>query len=168
MKAKRAKAGNSPALAAARDAGIAHTVHRFEHDPAHESYGVEAARALGCNPAQVFKTLVWLADDSACLALVPVPEQVSAKRLAAALGKRRAVMAQTTDAERLSGSVVGAISPLGLRRPVPVVLDESARSLERLYISAGRRGVEIEMNPRDLIELTSALVAPITLGSRAT
>lgn len=162
MTAKPARRGNSPALVAVREAGIEHVVVEFTHDASARDYGDEAVRALGCDPMQVFKTLVWQVDGTVHLAVVPVPTQVSPKRLAAAVGGRRAALADESVAERISGSVVGAISPLGMRRVVPVVVDVAALDCDEVYVSAGRRGVELGLNPQDLITLTQAVVAPIS------
>lgn len=165
MAARRTRSGNSPALVAARESGIDHTIHEFDHNSTNTDYGQEAVRELGCDPSQVLKTLVWQVDGKPCLALVPVPDQVSAKKLAAALGQRRASLASSSQAERLTGSVVGAISPLGLKRPLPVVVDDSVAAHATVFVSAGRRGVEIELSPDDLIALTSGRLAAISLGS---
>ena len=156
---------STPALVLLTDKKIAHDVHSFDHDPQQTDFGREAAQALHTDPAQVFKTLVWNVDGNLALALAPVSTTIAPKRLAAALGGRRAELAPATVAERLSGSVVGAISPMGLRQRVPVVIDDSVLALPVVFVSAGRRGLEVSLAPADLIEVTSATTAAITAAS---
>jgi len=144
------------------DTGTEHTVHEFRHDPTITNYGLEAAQQLNAEPSQVFKTLIWQIDDDYCVGIVPVSLSTAPKKLAAATGARRAQLADTVVAERLSGSVVGAISPLGLRRNLRVVIDSSALDHDQIYISAGRRGLEIALSPHDLIALMDATVASIS------
>jgi Cys-tRNA(Pro)/Cys-tRNA(Cys) deacylase len=151
----------TPAIAAAQAAGLEHTVHSYDHDPTAQSYGMEAATALGIDARIVFKTLLAEVDAVAVCALVPVTTTVSLKALAQAHGGKRARMMDPVKAQRLSGYVVGGISPLGQRTPSPTYLDSSALSLERIYVSAGRRGLEISLSPVDLIDLTGARAAPI-------
>lgn len=152
----------TPAILAARAAGIAFDVLEYRHDPAADSYGLEAARALALDPAQVFKTLVAAADDGTLVvALVPVSRMLDLKAVAAAVGTRRAALADAKAAERATGYVVGGISPLGQRRRLRTVIDESATALDRIYVSAGRRGLEIALAPADLVRLCDARVAPI-------
>lgn len=153
---------STPALTLLNERGIAHSVHEFHHDPRATDFGLEAAIELGVDPERIFKTLVWLADDAPAVAICPVASTVSPKKLAAALGARRSQMAPVAVAERLSGSVVGAISPLGLRRRLPSVLDDSALVHEHIYVSAGKRGVEVRIAPQDLVDLLSARVAAIS------
>ena len=155
------KSGGTPALALLATSGVAYRVHYFEHDPRQTDYGREAASALLAEAETVFKTLVWEVDGTPCVALAPVTSTVASKKLAKALGGRRAELAASARAERLTGSVVGAISPIALKTPMSVVLDDSALSNERMYVSAGRRGWEIEISPLDLVQLTSARVAQI-------
>lgn len=152
---------STPALVRLLDNGIDHTVHEYEHDPRATDFGAEAARQMDVDPAQVFKTLIWHVDDDFCVAIVPTSGNTAPKKLAAAVGARRADLVDASVAERLSGSVVGAISPLGLRRALPTVVDSSALDHDRIFISAGRRGVEVSLSPVDLIDLTNATVAPI-------
>ena len=147
----------TPAIVAATRAGIAFTVHEYEHDPRAGAYGLEAVEKLGLDPARVFKTLVADVDGTLTVAVVPVGAQLDLR----ALGKR-ARMADARAAERASGYVTGGISPLGQRRALPTVVDESALAFERIHVSAGRRGLELELAPADLVELTSARVAKIT------
>jgi Cys-tRNA(Pro)/Cys-tRNA(Cys) deacylase len=151
----------TPALRAVEAAGVAHRVHRYRHDPRAGAFGTEAARLLGVEPARVFKTLVVEAD-TAVLAVVPVEARLDLGALAAAVGAKRAVLAEPAVAERLSGSVLGAISPLGWRRPLRTVVDASALGWPTVYCSAGRRGLEVELDPADLVRLTVATTAPIT------
>ena len=152
---------STPALVYLTEAGIEHSVHHFDHDPRSTEFGLEAARALGVDPSSVFKTLVWTVDGRPAIAIAPVTSTVAPKRLATALGGRRAELAPAATAERLSGSVVGAISPVGLRQPAPAAVDASVLDVPRVFISAGRRGLEVSLAPADLILATCATVAPI-------
>ncbi len=146
----------TPATAAAEQAGIDFTLHEYVHDPAAPSYGLEAAKKLALDPERVFKTLVADVDGMLAVAIVPVTAQLDLK----ALGKR-ASLADTAAAERATGYVVGGISPLGQRRRLPTLLDESALRFETIHVSAGRRGLEIELAPADLLALTDGKAAPI-------
>ncbi|MFE1414071.1 Cys-tRNA(Pro) deacylase [Streptomyces sp. NPDC058746] len=160
--AKKAKqAAGTPAIVALTAAGVPFTTHSYEHDPAHPSYGEEAAQALGVSPEQVFKTLVADVDGGLTVAVVPVSGSLDLKALAAAVGGKRAAMADPALAERTTGYVRGGISPLGQRRRLPTVLDASASRHATICVSAGRRGLEVELSPTDLATLTSATVAPV-------
>ncbi|KJK59643.1 Cys-tRNA(Pro) deacylase [Saccharothrix sp. ST-888] len=160
--AKRTKGGQgTPATVALEAAGVTFTVHAYQHDPAAASYGGEAAEALGVDSARVFKTLVAEVDGTLTVGVVPVSGQLDLKALAAAVGGKRAAMADPAAAERSSGYVRGGISPLGQRRPLRTVLDTSALDHPTVYISAGRRGLEVELSPTDLATLTKAHTAPI-------
>jgi Cys-tRNA(Pro)/Cys-tRNA(Cys) deacylase len=141
--------------------GLPHTVHRYEHDPRHPSYGQEASEALGVAPERVFKTLVADVDGQLTVGVVPVAGSLDLKALAAAVGGKRAAMADPVRAERSSGYVTGGITPLGLRGPLPVVVDESALSHATIFCSAGQRGLEIELAPADLIQAAGARTAAI-------
>lgn len=154
----------TPAVLAARRAGIRFQVHEYPHDPRRPSYGIEAAEALGVDPARVFKTLVvTVNEDRRALAVgvVPVSGQLDLNAMAAALGVKKVGMADPQDAERATGYVVGGISPLGQKKRLLTVLDVSAADFATLYVSGGRRGLEIELSPEDLTRLTSARSAPI-------
>ncbi|GAA3813048.1 Cys-tRNA(Pro) deacylase [Streptomyces phyllanthi] len=142
-------------------AGVDFTVHSYEHDPSHPSYGEEAAEAMGVSPDRVFKTLVADVDGALVVAVVPVAGSLDLKALASAVGGKRAAMADPTLAERTTGYVRGGISPLGQRKKLRTVLDASARSHDTICVSAGRRGLEIELSPEALLELTEAVSAPI-------
>ena len=146
----------TPAIVAAERAGIAFTVHEYAHDPKAASYGLEAAEKLGVDPARVFKTLVADVDGVLTVAIVPVETQLDLK----ALGKR-VTMADPKLAERTTGYVAGGISPLGQRKQLPTVIDESALGFETVYVSAGRRGLEIELAPADLLALTGRRVLAV-------
>jgi Cys-tRNA(Pro)/Cys-tRNA(Cys) deacylase len=140
----------TPAIVAAERAGIVFAVHEYAHDPKAESFGLEAAEKLGVDPARVFKTLVVDVDGVLTVAIVPAAAQLDLR----ALGKRVA-MADPKLAERTTGYVAGGISPLGQRKRLPAVIDESAFGFETICVSAGRRGLEIELAPSDLLSLTS-------------
>lgn len=160
-------AGATPAIRALVTAGADHTVHGYDHDPRTDSYGSEAVGALAARlqvaPAQIFKTLVLqLSTGALAVAVLPVPRTLALKAAAAALGAPKASMADSAAAERATGYVLGGISPLGQRKRLPTVVDESALEWERMLCSAGRRGLEIEVAPADLIRLTGAATAAIT------
>ena len=157
---KRAAAG-TPATVALTAAGIAFTVHAYDHDPGTRSYGEEAAQALGLSPDEVFKTLVALVDGQATVAVVPVRGQLDLKALAAARGGKHAEMAPVDLAQRLTGYVVGGISPVGQRKALPTVIDETALLLDRIYVSGGKRGLDIGLAPTDLATATNGQFAPI-------
>jgi Cys-tRNA(Pro)/Cys-tRNA(Cys) deacylase len=153
--------GGTPATVALSRAGVPFTGHTYVHDEGASSYGLEAADALGVEAARVFKTLVASVDGRLTVAVVPVGGQLDLKALAAATGGKRAEMADPAAAERSSGYVRGGISPLGQRRPLPTVVDGSALSFDTVYVSGGRRGFDVELDPTDLVRLTGALTAPI-------
>jgi Cys-tRNA(Pro)/Cys-tRNA(Cys) deacylase len=155
-------AGRGTAATALLDQqGIPHTVHTYSHDPRHESYGAEAAEAMGVAPERVLKTLVADIDGVPVVGVVPVSAQLDLKALAVAAGGKKAVMADPAAAERATGYVVGGISPLGQRRRLRVVIDASALEFPTVYCSGGRRGLEIELAPADLVRAANATVAPI-------
>ncbi|GAA3396191.1 Cys-tRNA(Pro) deacylase [Cryptosporangium minutisporangium] len=155
----------TPATQALTKARADFTVHEYDHDPAAGSYGLEAAEALGVPPERVFKTLVAQVDGALHVAVVPVTGGLDLKGLAAAVGKKRAAMADPTLAERTTGYVRGGISPLGQRKRLPTVVDASAEKHPTVFVSAGRRGLEVELSPADLVRLTGATVAPIAAAS---
>ncbi|MCS0636429.1 Cys-tRNA(Pro) deacylase [Streptomyces sp. LP05-1] len=156
--------GGTPATVALTAAGTAYTLHAYEHDPASPSYGEEAAEALGVSPERVFKTLVADVDGELTVAVVPVAGQLDLKALAAAVGGKRAAMADPAAAERATGYVRGGISPLGQRKRLRTVLDASAGDHATICVSAGRRGLEVELSPADLAALTGAVLAPVGRG----
>ncbi|MFI6206606.1 Cys-tRNA(Pro) deacylase [Streptomyces sp. NPDC051041] len=160
-KAKKQQSGGTPATVALAAAGITYTVHSYDHDPSHPSYGEEAAEAMGVPPDRVFKTLVADVDGALTVAVVPVAGQLDLKALASAAGGKRATMADPALAERTTGYVRGGISPLGQRKKLPTVLDASAARHDTICVSAGRRGLEVELSPGDLARLTDAVLAPI-------
>ncbi len=142
-------------------AGIPFTVHEYDHDPRHESYGREASEALGVSPDRVFKTLIAEVDGALVTGVVPVEGELDLKALAAASGGKKAVMAQVAAAERATGYVAGGISPVGQRKRLPVVVDSSAMRFGTVFCSGGRRGLEIELAPADLVRAAGAKVADI-------
>lgn len=156
----RAPSG-TPAVRLAQQRGIAFELHSYEHDPSSPSYGLEAAAALGVDPARVFKTLLADVDASAVVAIVPVTGTLDLKALAVACGAKRARMLEPEHAQRITGYVVGGISPLGQRSTIPTVLDSSATQHPTIYVSAGRRGLDMELAPQDLQDATSATLASI-------
>ena len=160
--ARKHEVGATPAVHALVEAGIEHTLHPYEHDPSSDlSYGLEAAVAIGADPDQVFKTLCAYVDGKLVVGIVPVSGMLDFKRLAAAFGGKRAEMAPPADAERSSGYVVGGISPIAQRKALPTALDETAELWDTIYVSGGRRGLDIGLAPADLVRVTSAIIAPI-------
>jgi Cys-tRNA(Pro)/Cys-tRNA(Cys) deacylase len=142
-------------------ARIKFAVHEYPHDPRHDSYGFEASEALGVPPERVFKTLIAEVDGNLVTAVVPVAGELDLKALAAAVGGKKAAMADVTAAERATGYVAGGIAPVGQRKRLPVVLDASAMDGATMFCSAGRRGLEIELAPGDLARAANATIAPI-------
>jgi Cys-tRNA(Pro)/Cys-tRNA(Cys) deacylase len=152
---------STPATTLLRQQGIPHTVHAYDHDPRHPSYGQEASEALGVPAERVFKTLVADVDGALTVAVVPVSGQLDLKALAAAAGGKKAAMAEVAAAERATGYVAGGISPVGQRKRLRVVIDATALDFATVFCSAGRRGLEIELAPGDLVRVANALVAQI-------
>jgi Cys-tRNA(Pro)/Cys-tRNA(Cys) deacylase len=152
----------TPAILAARSAKIAHQVHEYAHDPSSPSYGVEAAEKLGLPQDRVFKTLVVTVDNKALVVgVVPVASMLNMKALAKAMGAKKAAMAEPAEVERVTGYVLGGVSPLGQKKRLKTIIDTSARTFPTIYVSAGRRGLQIELNPRDLKKLTGGSFAEI-------
>ncbi|WP_417547281.1 Cys-tRNA(Pro) deacylase [Marinobacter segnicrescens] len=152
----------TPAVDLVRKEGIAHTLHEYAHDPKSESYGTEAAEKLGLDPDQVFKTLVAETDTGELVvAIVPVSGSLNLKQLAKAARAKKAAMADKQKVQRTTGYVLGGVSPLGQKKALRTVIDESARAFDSIHVSAGRRGLEIELAPADLADLTRASFAPI-------
>ena len=160
-KPKKQQSGGTPATVVLTTAGVDFTVHAYDHDPNHPSYGEEAAEAMGVSPDRVFKTLVADVDGTLTVAVVPVAGSLDLKALASAVGGKRAAMADPALAERTTGYVRGGISPLGQRKRLPTVLDDSATAHPTICVSAGRRGLEVELSPKDLATLTEATLAAI-------
>lgn len=152
----------TPAVQVLERARVAHTLHPYDPEhPGDSGYGEAAVAALGSDPRQVFKTLVARVDGALTVAVVPVAGTLDLKALAAAAGGRKAVMADPADAERTTGYVRGGISPLGQRKALPTLVDESAMEFATVLVSAGRRGLQVELAPADLVRLTRARTAPI-------
>ncbi len=151
----------TPAVEAAKAAGITYELLTYEHDPRATAFGLEAAEALGLRPESVFKTLVAKVDGRLVVGIVPVALHLDLKALASAAGGRKAEMAAPAEAERATGYVVGGISPLGQKRRLTAVVDTSVLEHERVHVSAGRRGLEIALAPADLVRLVGATVAAI-------
>jgi len=165
-------AGGTRALDELRRAKVAHSVHEYEAPEPHgrdrdgrRSYGDEAASALGVDPERIHKTLVATVDGQLAVAVVPVAAELDLKALAAAIGGRRAEMADPAEAERATGYVRGGISPIGGRRRLPTVVDAAAETWDTIYVSAGRRGLQVELRPGDLVRVTGASLAPIARRS---
>jgi Cys-tRNA(Pro)/Cys-tRNA(Cys) deacylase len=153
----------TPAINAAKKAKIAYTIHQYIHDPAAASYGREAAEKLGLDEARVFKTLVVELDQgSLAVGIIPVSAMLSMKLLARAAGAKKAAMADKGAVERATGYVLGGVSPLGQKKRLATFIDASAAAFPTIFVSAGRRGLEIELKPADLVKLTGAKLAGIS------
>ena len=159
-KAKQGSTG-TPATVALTRAGVPFEARGYEHDPAASSYGLEAADALGVPPERVFKTLLVQGEAGLAVGIVPVDRQLDLKAVAAALGAKKVAMADPAAAERSTGYVVGGISPIGQKRALPTVLDASALAHATVLVSGGRRGLDLELAPADLVAVTRATTAPI-------
>ncbi len=151
----------TPATVALVAAGIAFTEHPYVHDPAAASFGLEAAEALGIEPERVFKTLLAEVDGRLVVGVVPVTGKLDLKALAAAIGGKKAAIADPAVAERRTGYVVGGISPVGQKSAHPTVVDETVELWDTVYVSGGRRGFDIELTPADLVLVTGAVIAAI-------
>lgn len=170
MTTQRSK-GGTPATAALLQAGVEFRVHEFAHEPGERNYGIVAAEALGIDPDQVFKTLLVKVDGQAsvdgvspsqvAVGIVPVSGQLSLKEIASAVHAKRADMCDPAAAERITGYVVGGISPFGQKRRLPTAIDETCVLFDTIFVSGGKRGLDIEIAPSDLIEVLRAVVAPI-------
>jgi Cys-tRNA(Pro)/Cys-tRNA(Cys) deacylase len=154
-------ATGTPATALLSKAKIAFTLHPYEHDPRSQAYGDEAAEALGVEPTRIFKTLIATVEGKLACAVLPVASRLDLKAFAAALGGKRAELADPAAAARATGYVIGGISPLGQRSRLKVVVDSSAEQLDTVYVSAGRRGLQLELAPGDLVRAAGGSFAPI-------
>lgn len=162
--ARKRRAG-TPAVTRLTEAGVGFEIRTYRHDPRVADYGREAAEALGVPPERVFKTLVARCDQDLVVGIVPVSGQLDLKALARAVGTSRATMASPEEAQRATGYVLGGISPIGQRRSLTTVLDRSALDHATILVSGGKRGLDLELAPEDLREVTRAVVAPIARGS---
>lgn len=153
----------TPAVNELKQKRAAYRLHSYQHDPATASYGLEAAEKMGVNPAQVFKTLLVQADTGSVLvAILPVEKQLSLKNIAQLAGVKKVQMADAAQAQRMTGYVLGGISPLGQKKRLPTFIDAQALMFEQIFFSAGRRGLEIELAPQLLADLTSAVWGDLT------
>jgi Cys-tRNA(Pro)/Cys-tRNA(Cys) deacylase len=151
----------TPAVNALEAAGVAFSIHEYDHDPAATSFGVEAATVLGLDPDQVFKTLLVTADGEQAVGIVPVSSKLSLKALGAALGRKRVEMCDPAVAQRVTGYVLGGISPFGQRKLLPTVVDETCELYDLIYVSGGRRGLDLGVAPADLLRVLDARTADI-------
>jgi Cys-tRNA(Pro)/Cys-tRNA(Cys) deacylase len=154
----------TPAVRALEAAGVPFSVHEYEHDPGARSYGAEAAAVLGLDPDQVFKTLVVTADGSPAVGIVPVSCTLSLKAVGAALGRKRVEMGDPAAVQRVTGYVLGGISPFGQKRVLPTVIDETCELYDTIYVSGGRRGLDLGVAPADLVRVLAARVADIAVA----
>jgi Cys-tRNA(Pro)/Cys-tRNA(Cys) deacylase len=157
-------AGGTPATALLSGAGVPFTLHPYEHDPRAEAFGEEAAAALGVAPERIFKTLIAVVDRQLACGVVPVAGRLDLKAFAAAVGGKKAELAEPAAAARATGYVVGGISPLGQKGRRPIVVDASAATFPTVFVSAGKRGLQVELAPQDLLRLAAATLAPIATG----
>lgn len=154
-------ASGTPATALLQRSGVAFTLHSYRHDPRATEFGAEAAEQLGVDPARLFKTLIAAVDDALACAVVPVAGRLDVKAFAATLGGKRADLADPKAAARSTGYVLGGISPLGQRTVLRTVVDASAATFPTVFVSAGKRGLQVELAPADLVRLTGAALADI-------
>lgn len=154
-------ASGTPALVALNNAGVQYAIREYDHDPANTAFGLEAAEKLNVEAERVFKTLIANVDDEYVVAIVPVTSTVNLKNLAKAIGGKKAAMADPTIAQRITGYVIGGISPLGQKKQLRTVIDETSELWDTVLVSGGKRGLDIELSPHDLIALTDAIVAEI-------
>jgi Cys-tRNA(Pro)/Cys-tRNA(Cys) deacylase len=153
----------TPAVKALQKAKVGFKTHEYSHDPAAESYGLEAAEKMGVDATRVFKTLVVMLDaKDYAVGVIPVSNMLSMKQIAKAAGAKKAAMADKTDVERITGYVLGGVSPLGQKKRLKTFIDQSAQQQTTVFVSAGRRGMEIELNPQDLKNQTGALFVSLT------
>ena len=156
-------ASGTRATALLAKSGIQYTLHPYDHDPRAQAFGDEAAAALGVDPHRIFKTLIVVVDGKPACGVVPVAGRLDVKALAAALGGKRGELADPAAAARITGYVVGGISSIAQKSRIPVVIDVGARDHDTIYVSAGQRGLQVELAPADLVRVTSAVVAPIAV-----
>ena len=161
MAANQKPTESTPAFVALHRANVPFTSHSYVHDPRAESFGMEAAAALGVEPGRVFKTLMAVIDNELCVGVVPVMGSLDLKALADALGGKRAQMADAAQAQRATGYVIGGISPIGQKKAHRTVIDRSSSQWPTIFVSGGRRGLEAELHPDDLVRVTRAVVARI-------
>ena len=153
----------TPAITLLKRKKIAYTVHKYQHDQKHPSYGMEAVEKLGLNPSQVFKTLVCQLDNKElAVAIIPVTAMLNLKHLALAAGSKKCIMADKSLVQKTTGYVLGGISPLGQKKRLKTFIDQSATQFQTIFVSAGRRGLEIELSPEDLCSLTDSSFVPLT------
>ena len=152
----------TPCINIAKQAKVSYKVHEYPHDPSIESYGSEAAKKLGVPKERVFKTLVVkLGTKDLAVGVVPVPSMLNMKLIAKAIGAKKASMAESSDVERSTGYLLGGVSPLGQKKRLKTIIDSSAKKYPTIFVSAGRRGLEIELKPIDLEKLTNGMFAEI-------
>lgn len=151
----------TPTTRALTAAGVAFTVHTYDYDPDAESIGLQAASALGENPARVLKTLMALVDGKPVCVIVPSDQEVSMKKLAAAVGGKSAQMMKPPEAERVTGFKVGGISPFGQRKPVRTVIEQSALAHDYVYLNGGQRGLQVRLKPADVRDVSKAVAADV-------
>ena len=151
----------TPATRALTSAGVAFTVHTYDYDPDAESIGLQAASALGESPARVLKTLMALVDGKPVCVIVPSDQEVSMKKLAAAVSGKSAQMMKPPEAERLTGFKVGGISPFGQRKPVRTVIEQSALAHDYVYVNGGQRGLQVRLSPGDVRDVSKAIAAEL-------
>lgn len=157
----RRDSSGTPATVALTAAGVAYSQHVYEHDPAAPSYGLEAAAVLGLPTEQVFKTLVVDTGAGLAVGVVPVAGSLDLKAMAEALGVKKVTMADPVAAQRSSGYVLGGVSPVGQKRALPTVVDESVEVFDVVYVSGGRRGLDLGLSPTDLVRVTGAVLADV-------
>lgn len=153
----------TPATVALDRATVSYRLHSYRHNSRNQAYGDEAAAALGIDPNRIFKTLIASADGRLACAVVPVAAKLDLRALAVVLGAKRAELADPTKAQRATGYVLGGISPFGHRSPMSVVVDDSVSDFESVFVSGGKRGLQVEVSPDDLCRVTGAIRAPLSV-----
>ena len=147
----------TPCIDTLKKRNISHTIHKYKHDPKSKSYGIEAVEMLGLDENRVFKTLVVDADGQLVVAIVPVSSKLNLKLFAKAIGAKKVEMAEVSKIENSTGYILGGVSPVGQKKSLKTFIDSSAKMFETIYISAGRRGLEVELKPHDLAEVVEAV-----------
>jgi len=158
----------TPGINAAKKSNVPHKIHQYSHDESSDSYGLEAAEKMGVPKEQVFKTLVVILDNKELVVgVIPVDSMLNMKLIAKAAGAKKAAMAKPVDVERSTGYVLGGVSPLGQKKRLKTFIDSPAQNFSTIYVSAGRRGLEIELNPSDLITLAAGTYVKIAKENKA-
>jgi len=156
----------TPCISTLKKRKITHTIHKYKHDPKNKSYGLEAVEMLGLDAIRVFKTLVVIANGQLAVAVVPVTSKLNLKLFAQAIGAKKADMAEISKVENSTGCILGGVSPIGQKKRLKTFIDSSAKEFETIFVSAGRRGMEVELNPDDLVLVTDGIFVWLSQDSK--